>query len=771
MFRRRLIAFIVIFLCALGVLAGRLYYLQVTRHDYYQQLVQDKLTQPPRHIETLRGKIYDYTGRILAQDKPRFDVCLQYKLARLYDERFWQYRQIELFKDQFAGTADSSPEAFLQLQRSRGARQIESLLGQLTELPTWPANADRDDTPAPVAAILTELARLIELPESAIFTAARQSDIGPLAKLCSVSKKAIRDAVQRAKTDTLLQQVTQLCDLTRGDISRTIQALNDDFYHKQLARARRKWYTSHQIKFLPMPDQDSRARDFSQKLPRQTDRIYAIYQLDDLAEMRQGQVIVPDISEDTALIIGERIVGAFLGESGQDRPVHVRATKTRIYPHRDVACHLIGQLGPLASDEPLVDADAQPPTPATLRGYRYGDRRGHWGIECAFEPRLRGARGWASYSRLDPDNPLHRIAPAPGQDVTLTIDIELQRAIQLLFEQRDCRGAAVVIDVPTGQIRAAVSVPTFDLNTFYQQQQYQMIVLDFPKIYWRNRALSQPYQPGSTVKPTILLGALTTGRITPQTEHDCNVNNVDWRSGPKRANIHNHGLITADRAVTVSCNYYFARVGEAMGPTRTLAWLTEAGFGNRVLAWPAGVTDDLAVRAFTETTGTIHHQKRPLPTLGEVRFLSAGLAPFGASVLQMANAVATIARDGVFRQPTLIADPPVPPRQRPLVNSPEHVQFVQRAMSQVIYDRGGTGYDAFHPLPWLRDQVRLLGKTGTTKNSLFVAGAQAADGRALALAVVMEVPTYGSEDAARMAAAILTLCGNDRFAYLPRPAP
>ena len=716
-----------LFVGAVLVVGVRLFYLQIRRGDHYTEMVREKLRQRPRWVETVRGRIFDCRGRVLAEDRPRFDVCLQYDLVRLYDERFWRYRLAQLYDKLPPGGRRGSRAEFVAEHTGQEGGDIERVSAALGGLIGGDKSGD-DRADAKIEALRNELSR-------------------------------------RKRTDALLTQVGRICQASESDIRQALQAVNDRFYDKQLARARRQWYTEQGLTFRSEPGAEARGQDFAEKVPDEIERICAIYSMNDIAEMRRGQVIVADISEDAALIVGERIVGAFLGGGGRDRPVFIRATKDRIYPYGDAACHLLGQMGPLLDESDLTAWDIESPTLTMLEGYRVGDRRGDWGVEHMFEPWLRGRRGWVRYRRAEEGPDPERIESLPGGDVTLTIDIEFQRAIQYLFEQRQRRGAAVVIEVETGHILAAVSVPTFDLNTFYQAEQYNKIVLKSPNEYWVNRALSKGYQPGSTIKPTIVLGALENGVINGATEHDCHADNVDWRSGPKH--IYGHGSVRADDAIRVSCNYYCARVGQAMGGQRLQEWLRQAGFGQPLLAWPPGGYEERVAKAFSETPGTIHRGGRPRLSRGELLFLSVGLAPFTASVVQMANGAATVARDGRWRQPTLIAEPVAAAAQRLIAASSGWVRLTRRGMSEVVYARSGTGYQAFNPPPWPREQVELFGKTGTTENSVFICGAQADDGRCIVVAVVVEIRASGGEDGAQMARAILELCEEEGFGYLP----
>ena len=148
--------------------------------------------------------------------------------------------------------------------------------------------------------------------------------------------------------------------------------------------------------------------------------------------------------------------------------------------------------------------------------------------------------------------------------------------------------------------------------------------------------------------------------------------------------------------------------------------------------------------------------------------MCVGLGPINSNVVQIANGMATIARNGIFINPTLIQEPKTPLSPRPISNSRLNIRLVQQAMQAVIYDMGGTAFKAFQSLSWPKEQVALYGKTGTTnRESLFAGFAKCRDGREIAIAVVVEDPAGGGAIAAPIAKRIFDACGE--LGYLPPP--
>jgi cell division protein FtsI/penicillin-binding protein 2 len=571
--------------------------------------------------------------------------------------------------------------------------------------------------------------------------------------------------------EQLLTELAEIIDEPIKTIYGAIDGINDKIFIRRVSQARYKWYKDNDIidQYEPKANAQAIQADFAERVPDDNERNCLIYQTN-LLEMNQAHPILESITKETALTARERFVGTFLADSDYDRPVTVRTIKTRVYPYHDAACHLIGQLGP------VLEATSQPqikrkPAPEELTAYYADDRRGQWGIEQMFETYLRGQSGWIK--RDIEHNTIDSIDPISGADVKMTIDIELQKDIYEIFQgqndqQEYYRGAAVIIDVPTGQIRAAVSVPTFDLNTYYQADLFNKINFapdDDQEKLSCNRAFMENYQPGSTIKPTILLGALEKNIINAQTEYYCDIQGKTW---DEPSHIYGHGQTTPEKAIRVSCNFYLIKVGEKMGSSQMLDWLKQAGFGKQIMAWPGELQTDGTYTAFRETVGYLSPIGQALPTPYHLRFMSIGLNPLEASVLQIANSTATIARDGQFVKPSLTITPATG-QYAERIASINNARIMQQGMRGVIYELSGTAYNAFHPLPWDESKVQLYGKTGSTGKSLFACYARADDGRCLALAVVVEVDADGSKVAAPMAREILRVCS--RHGYLPPDKP
>lgn len=588
---------------------------------------------------------------------------------------------------------------------------------------------------------------------------------------------------QRRHADQYLVELADICDFSMDDLHAAIDQLNDEIFAIRALRALNTWSRNHKQPPLPVYARRSTIMNtLKERIPGEYQRLRLVYRTE-IQEMYIPQPVLGTLSRETALMIEDRFVGAFLSQNSYNRPISVSHGKIRNYPHDDAACHLIGQLGPVSHNEKPLD---RKPTPDELKDYYWGDRMGTWGAECLFEDYLRGHRGWI---RKDVENNvLDEIPRKLGDNVTMTIDIRLQKQIQSLLAETElvqpCNGAAVVIDVPTGEVLAAVSVPAFNLNTYFRKDHYKLINeigAEDPRKRWINRALEVRgnYQTGSTIKPTVLLGALENAIVDPHTSFYCSLDNKTWSGLPDE--IHNDGLTDARKAIKVSCNFYFVRLGIELGGRQLVNWLYQSGFGRTILAWPGPDTiqEDNLYQAFREATGHISPIGQDIPRLPvEIRLMSIGRGPLDASVLQLANSAATIARDGIFLEPVLVRDPP-PTRTPSRIANIENVQAVQEGMWSVVneahygpdgdWDRGGTAYQAFQPFPWNPDDLTVYGKTGSTENSLFICFARGHAGQCLAVAVLIETEAHGSVVAAPLARDILKACSEQ--GYLPAPLP
>ncbi|WP_366929576.1 penicillin-binding protein 2 [uncultured Thiohalocapsa sp.] len=325
-------------------------------------------------------------------------------------------------------------------------------------------------------------------------------------------------------------------------------------------------------------------------------------------------------------------------------------------------------------------------------GFTNVDDIGQEGVELVFEDTLRadpGKRRVIQDGRGRVVEEVEQIKPpAHGEDVVLSLDRRLQflayrELKRAVTEHRAKSGTAVLLDVSTGEVLAMVNQPAFNPNAARSE----------PVENRRNRALTDVFEPGSTMKPLVVATALEAGVIDPRTP--VNTTPGILRVGANRVrDIRNYGLLDATSVVTKSSNVGVVKIAHQMD--RALLWQAygQLGFGR--------IT---GVEFPGERSGFLPHYD------GWSRFEHATLAfGYGLNVtsLQLAQAYAVIANDGVRLPVSLLRRDAVPPGER--VFSAETARTVRAMMETVVSDQG-TARRARIP------GYRVGGKTGTAKKA------------------------------------------------------
>ena len=426
--------------------------------------------------------------------------------------------------------------------------------------------------------------------------------------------------------------------------------------------------------------------------------------------------------------------------------VEFRTEIHRAYPLEDVACHIIGVMGRISAEKLArhnlpEEADWQM---RLAHNYEPDDLLGVEGIERVCEEILRGQRGYRRTRRMAQGPVVIEHVPAQaGQDVQLSIDAGLQAELAAMFQGMAAghNGSIVVLSVPDGEVLAMVSSPTYDLNTYHRD--FTVLNQEAVELPLHHRAISTLYPPGSTVKPLAALGALTDDIITTETTFNCR----GYLDTPDsfRCWIHKygtgHGDLNVIGAMKHSCNVYLYNVGELLGVPAIHYWHTQFGFCDKPGTGLPG-----------EAAGKVNDEG----TVGESRMMAIGQGPVAVTPLHVANAMATIARDGLFLSPVVIRGPGEarPPQIRRQVEIPPWAfEAITEGMYQVVNSPGATAYKYFHgpgsgtgePL-----SVVVCGKTGTAQtppgregDMAWFAGFAPRENPTIAFAVVVEYVTEG----------------------------
>jgi penicillin-binding protein 2 len=355
-----------------------------------------------------------------------------------------------------------------------------------------------------------------------------------------------------------------------------------------------------------------------------------------------------------------------------------------------------------------------------LANYRGTEHIGKLGIEQSYESELHGTTGFEEVETSAGGRAVRLLKshPAtPGNTLRLSVDIRLQALVEQLFGDR--RGALVAIDPRNGEVLAFVSKPTFDPNLFvdgidYDNWRELNESIDKPLL---NRALRGTYPPGSTFKPFMAMAALNTGKRGP---NQIIVDNASYVFGGHVFRSHgDHGLGPVDmyRSIVKSSNVYYYSLANELGVDVMHEQLSPFSFGRKTGIDVEGeVTGVLPSTAWKKKAYRKPEQQRWYA--GETISLGIGQGYNNFTMLQMANATATLVSGGKRFQPRLvreventvtrekrtIAGEPLPP----LPFKPEHTDLIVRALHGVTQE--GTSTRVF-----MGAGYKSGGKTGTAQ--------------------------------------------------------
>jgi len=445
--------------------------------------------------------------------------------------------------------------------------------------------------------------------------------------------------------------------------------------------------------------------------------------------------------------------------------VTIEVEPVRAYRNAQYVSHVLGYTGAIteAQYEALKDD-----------GYSIDDIIGQYGVEAQNEAYLRGRNGekrievyanGVAASRIDG-------RPAmPGSDVVLSIDMELQRAAVESLERnievirtaefngyvktdskvnyKDAEaGAAVAIDVQTGEVLLMASVPTFDASIFLRgsdDREAQQAIADLwedPLHRSWNRAIQGTYSPGSTFKPITAVTALQEGVIDPNTQiYDSASINIGER------NLYclegGHGWLTLKRALETSCNVFFYDIGTKSTIANLEKWANLFGLGIRT-----GI--DLPYER-EGTMSSIEFKRAKFKDIwrpADTAQVAIGQLFNSFTPLQMACYMSALANGGKYYKPyvtkkvirydgSIVRE--TTPEMRLIPVDPVNIDAIKEGMIASTTEIDGTAAIVFHDFPF-----QVAGKTGTAENAVkdkehawFVAFAPA-DNPTIAVAVCLE---------------------------------
>jgi penicillin-binding protein 2 len=389
-------------------------------------------------------------------------------------------------------------------------------------------------------------------------------------------------------------------------------------------------------------------------------------------------------------------------------PLQVYTSSTRLYPYGSAAAHTLGYVG--------IDPDfeAQDFPGEDLTTFKMKGTIGRSGLEKRYDDQLQGEPGGTIF-RVDPSGykinpPLERRLPVQGKNLTTSLDLDLQLAAEKAMTETEMAGAAVALDVATGEVLVLASKPDYNLNDFTPRLSSAKAAEINEKGAWYHRAIQGIYAPGSAFKVLISIAGLRSGAILPDSQVDCpGYYLVGSRRFPCHAG-YAHGLIDYPTAVENSCNIFFYKYGLDIGPNLIAAEARRFHFDRPTGIELAHETRHMIVPDPEWKLRT--QQDRWFP--GDTANYAIGQGFLGVTPLQMAAFAASVARGQVLTPPTLLHDPARPPlRTEPAGLSAENYAALLRGMERVTLSAGTAKIFAqpFMHIP----NLRIAGKTGTAQ--------------------------------------------------------
>ena len=411
-------------------------------------------------------------------------------------------------------------------------------------------------------------------------------------------------------------------------------------------------------------------------------------------------VLAPNMTRDQVEIVEEnrlRLPG-----------VEVEVKPVRKYSNGILASHLLGYIGEVSETE-LANPNYEE--------YNLGDYIGKNGIERALEKELHGKNGGRQFEVDARGRILRTISetyPVTGNSVVLTIDVSIQEIAERAFGAQ--AGAAVAMDVNTGEILAFVSNPGYDPSLFSGK---------LPRDIWNkylndrrrpleNKALTGQYPPGSTYKMITALAGLENKLINAGTSVTCTGAYKMGRSSFRCWNRHGHGATNLRKSLRQSCDVYYYTLGNRLGVDRIADMAKRFKLGS-----PMGVELEHEKPGLIPTSEWKEKRLGKPWLRGETPSISIGQGYVLMTPIQLASMVSTIANGGTIYRPYLVKKI-VDTDGKTLKEfssqrlgttgvSEANMRLIKQGMYAVVNDPGGTGSAARN------EYIKVAGKTGTSQ--------------------------------------------------------
>lgn len=388
--------------------------------------------------------------------------------------------------------------------------------------------------------------------------------------------------------------------------------------------------------------------------------------------------------------------------------IRVEVLPRRDYLFEDLGSHMIGYLGQINQKE--LDE-------RVWEEYQSGDLIGKRGFEKLYEKELRGEKG-TLYMEVDAlgfeQRQLQGREPLPGNDLQLTIDLDLQLEAEKAMAGK--AGAVVAMDVRSGRLLVFTSAPPVHLEDFVggiSHKNWQALLNDIkrPLVF---KTIQGQYPPGSTYKVVTALAGLAKGVINPNTVFYCsgsmafgNRRYGCWKEG-------GHGAVSLHRALAESCDVYFYQVGLKVGVDSLAEYANRFGLGQKTgIEFESEKSGLIPTAAWKKLAKNVPWQE------GETLSIAIGQGFNLVTPLQVCQMTAALANGGILYRPFLVEkifDPEgqiiresEPKVEVELVGMEQYLDLIRKGLVGAVNDTHGTGKEAR-----LKD-ITVAGKTGTAQ--------------------------------------------------------
>lgn len=763
MFKTRLGIVTLLFGGCFFVVTCRLWQLQVMRYERYRAL-SSLSNQTEKMVPALRGPILDRYGNVLAEDRASYDVSV--RVDRL---KFRSFKMDEIktarafFKDDAKAREDAFDALAKDLEREPYVRDLADTLQRdaaeiaagmlkaidaVTRTPPWASPR----TPIRIAGGVDEKTWLaLRATHEDVFRDSFQALGGKLASATEIEEPPFPGLICTVSTKRVYPQGRLACFVIGA-----VGELNND-------------------------DEETLKRDG--------------ILLDNTAARSRYWVQLRDAMSDERADRLERVMRVHPQEIADLSELH--AALSRLRPYELQQASALGLVEPVRwMDRPARMKLVEPEMLWMGIGGPRGSSQnnlpnriiGELGAERWHNEWLRGKSGMKireSLNGKDDESALtyrKDAQPREGSTLALTISLAWQSAVEKAMRSQEHRGAAVILDIKTGEVLAMASLPDFDPNIFSpprdgqeRQEKLRALLADEAKPLL-NRALSEQYPLGSVMKSLIAAVALEKGLVSTTETFDCPGYIIEggqrFRCDDSRA----HGTVNLFKAIRCSCNVTFHQIGARIG-VENLAPYARQILGRRSgIDLPGDITGIYPDREWRMKTFPNNPAAR-IWTRGNEFHLAIGQGQMACTVMQAAQMMAAIGNGGMVVTPRVWLDGPGAPA-RSLGISQGNLNIVKEGLDECVNvgrpGERGTAYSPFHEQgPELA--VRVAGKTSTAehrkgeKPHAWFAGYAPADNPQIAFAVMLEEAGHGGAVAAPVAYKFLKEVYGTRHAPVRNP--